>query len=96
MQLLAQLHECSSVQWGHKLINFSHNDRGGVELVFQVDGKVKKAQANLVVGADGIRSVVRELLIGEEATPLHYTGFIVILGICSLDEIQGTESTVLD
>lgn len=96
MDLLAQLHECQSVKWGHKLMNFSHNDDGGVDLTFQVDGKIKKARADLVVGADGIRSVVRELLIGEETTPLHYTGFIVILGICALDEIQGTESTVLD
>lgn len=77
-------------------MDFSHNDDGGVDLVFQVDGKAQKTRADLVVGADGIRSVVRELLIGEEIAPLHYTGFIVILGICSLDEIQGSESTLLD
>ncbi len=62
-----------------------------------MDGKLKKAQADLVVGADGIRSVVRELLIGEETTPLHYTGFIVILGICSLSELADTtQSSLLD
>ncbi len=78
-------------------MNFSHSDDGrSLDLVFQVDGKAKNARADLVVGADGIRSVVRGLLIGEEATPLHYSGFIVILGICSLDEIQDTENTLLD
>jgi 2-polyprenyl-6-methoxyphenol hydroxylase-like FAD-dependent oxidoreductase len=96
MQLLAQINECDLLQWGHQLIDFSHNDNGSIGLIFQVDGKVKKAQADLVVGADGIRSVVRKFLIGEDATPLHYTGFIVILGICSLDKIQNTQSTLLD
>lgn len=96
MQLLAQLNECDSLQWGHQLMDFSHNNNGGIDLIFQVDGKIKEAQADLVVGADGIRSVVRKLLIGEDITPLHYTGFIVILGICSLDEIQNTQSTLLD
>jgi 2-polyprenyl-6-methoxyphenol hydroxylase-like FAD-dependent oxidoreductase len=57
---------------------------------------VKKAHADLVIGADGIRSKVRELLIGEEIAPLRYTGFIVILGICSLDKIQNVQSTLLD
>lgn len=67
-----------------------------MSLTFEVDGKIKKAQADLIIGADGIRSVVRELLIGEEITPLHYTGCIVILGICSLDEIIGIQSSLLD
>jgi 2-polyprenyl-6-methoxyphenol hydroxylase-like FAD-dependent oxidoreductase len=40
--------------------------------------------------------VVRKLLIDEDITPLHYTGFIVILGICALDEIQNTQSSLLD
>lgn len=96
MDLLAQLHNCESVFWGHKLVDFSTNDTRGVDLTFQLDGQVKMAQADLIVGADGIRSVVRELLIGEVKTPLHYTGFIVILGICSLENIQNTQSTLLD
>lgn len=97
MDLLVQLKDCHSLEWWHKLVDFSHNDDWRVDLTFQVDGKLKKAQADLVVGADGIRSVVRELLIGEETTPLHYTGFIVILGICSLSELADTtQSSLLD
>lgn len=44
--------------------------------------------ADLVVGADGIRSKVRTLMLGSEeksSTPLRYLGCIVILGICPLD-----------
>lgn len=95
MDLLAQLNECDALRWGHRLIEFSQNDEG-VNLVFEVDGKIKKAQADLIVGADGIRSVVRKSLISEDITPLHYTGCIVILGICFLDEIIGSKSSLLD
>lgn len=92
MELLAQLSECDSLKWGHKLIDFLHNDDGSVDLNFQADGKIEKTKAGLVVGADGIRSVVRKSLIGEETTPLQYTGFMVILGICSLSDLPDTKS----
>jgi 2-polyprenyl-6-methoxyphenol hydroxylase-like FAD-dependent oxidoreductase len=50
----------------------------------------------LVVGADGIRSAVRKIIIGEEPTPLLYLGCIVILGICKLSELQHIQSHLLD
>ena len=96
MELLAQLSECHSLRWGHQLIDFSQNDGGNIDLVFRVDGKIEKARTDLVVGADGIRSIVRALLIGEDRTPLHYTGYMVILGICSFDELTGAQSSLLD
>ena len=96
MDLLEQLNGCQSLQWGHQLINFSQNDDGHIDLVFQVDGKLKKAKSDLVVGADGIRSKVRELLISEAVNPLQYTGYIVILGICPLESLAGVESSLLD
>jgi len=83
------------VQWGHQLIDYNEGEEG-VDLKFQVDGKIKKAKADLVVGADGIRSVVRKLLIGEEVTPLHFLDCIVILGICSLKDLNNVESSLLD
>jgi len=49
-----------------------------------------------VVGADGIRSSVRQLLIGEDITPLRYLDCIVILGICPLAALGGLESSLLD
>ena len=96
MQLLEQLSDCHSLKWGYRLINFSDNNDGSIDLVFQANTKIEKAKADLVVGADGIRSVVRGLLMSEDITPLHYTGYIVILGICSLRDIADTESSLLD
>ena len=60
MQLLEEITSCESVQWGHQLIDFSQNAKGRLDLVFQVDGRKEKAQTDLIVGADGIRSVVRK------------------------------------
>lgn len=96
MQLLEQLSDCHSLKWGHRLMDFSQNGDGSMNLVFQADGRIEKVKADLVVGADGIRSAVRELLIGEDVTPLHYTGYIVILGICFLHDLADTGSTLLD
>lgn len=90
LALLDQLGECDAVQWNHQLVGFLERE-DGVELSFSVDGEMKNAKADLVVGADGIRSAVRKQLIGESVTPLRYLGCIVILGICPLAAIQSVE-----
>ena len=112
--ILEQLGGSDAVQWNHQLVDFKQSDEivangKGVELSFQVQGdehskekpEIKTAYADLVVGADGIRSSVRRLLIGEEASPLSYLGCIVILGICPLADIKDekgekVESDLLD
>jgi 2-polyprenyl-6-methoxyphenol hydroxylase-like FAD-dependent oxidoreductase len=96
LALLEQLGDHDAVQWGHRLVCFKRCEDESVELSFQVNGKMKNAKADLVVGADGIRSVVRSLLIGEDITPLRYLGYVVILGICSLEALQDLESALLD
>ncbi len=96
LALLEQLGDHKSIQWGHHFINFEKSVNEGMLLNFQVDGKIKHARADLVVGADGIRSAVRQLIIGEDATPLRYLGCIVILGICPLHALEGVESDLLD
>lgn len=96
LALLEQLGGHSTVQWGHQLLDFKENQHKGIDLKFEVNGKIKNAKADLVVGADGIRSVVRRMLIDEEKTPLRYLGCIVILGICSLSAIEGVERSLLD
>lgn len=95
LAILAQLEGQASVQWDHQLLDFTES-QDGVELTFLVHGEKKQAKADLLVGADGIRSVVRKQLIGEEVTPLRYLGCIVILGICPLSELEGVESDLLD
>ncbi|ABM02691.1 monooxygenase, FAD-binding protein [Psychromonas ingrahamii 37] len=91
LALLEQLGGHDAVQWRHQLVGFNECEGEGVDLSFQVEGKIKHANADLVVGADGIRSSVRRLLIGEEASPLCYLGCIVILGICPLEAIEDNE-----
>jgi len=96
MALLQQLGGHDQVQWGHQLVNFKECTDATVELSFQVGGKIKTSKTDLVVGADGIRSSVRNLLIGDEITPLRYLGCIVILGICPLTALEELDTCLLD
>jgi len=96
LALLEQLGGHDAVQWGHQLVDFKEHESGAVDLSFQVNEGIKHTKADLVVGADGIRSSVRKLLIGEEISPLRYLNCIVILGICPLENIKNVDSTLLD
>lgn len=95
LALLEQLGGHDKVQWGHQLVAITQ-EPDGIALHFQVNGAMQSTKADLVVGADGIRSSVRRLLIGETATPLRYLGCIVILGICPLSALEGVASPLLD
>ena len=96
LALLEQLGGNDTVQWGHQLIDFQECEGKGIDIRFQVNGKIKSATADILVGADGIRSSVREQLIGEDISPLRYLGCIVILGICPLAALEGVDSSLLD
>ncbi|CAL2080354.1 Monooxygenase [Tenacibaculum dicentrarchi] len=98
-ELLEQLTNKNQVKWGHQLIDFKENKKTTtekVQLTFQVNGKIKTSEADIVVGADGIRSSVRTLLLGDKNLPLRYLGCIVILGICPLDALKELENPLLD
>ncbi len=94
--LLNQLAGTDYVKWGYQLISFQENNEKGISLTFEVDGKIINDQTDLLVGADGIRSVVRNLLIGEASSPLLYLGCIVILGICPLSALENSNHHLLD
>ena len=86
-----------TVQWNHRLIDYSVDD-SGVLCRFQVDGKtndeasrILETRVDLLVGADGIRSQVRQQLL--QGYPLRYLACIVILGICPLSALGRAEST---
>uniref|UniRef100_UPI00404ACF65 FAD-dependent oxidoreductase n=1 Tax=Flavobacterium sp. TaxID=239 RepID=UPI00404ACF65 len=93
--LLEQLGEQNIVQWNHQLVDFKETEQD-ITLNFKVNGQKYSTKADLLVGADGIRSAVRNHLIGEETTPLRYLGCIVILGICLLKDLDAIESSLLD
>jgi len=96
LALLEQLVGANTVQWNHQFLNYKAIDQNTIALNFTVNGTPKSATANLVVGADGIRSPVRQQLIGDEASPLRYLDCIVILGICPLSALHGVSSELLD
>ncbi|WP_395047048.1 FAD-dependent oxidoreductase [Flavobacterium sp.] len=96
LALLEQLGGHDAIQWGHQLIDFKECENKGVDITFEVNGEIKTSKADLVIGADGIRSSVRKLLIGEDISPLRYLGCIVILGICPLSALEGLNSSLLD
>lgn len=96
LALLKQLGGQNAVHWGHQLIDFKESKDDAVDLNFQVNGEIKTYKADLVVGADGIRSLVRKILIGEDSSPLRYLDCIVILGICPLNALEGLTSPLLD
>ncbi|PKG37476.1 FAD-dependent monooxygenase [Psychromonas sp. Urea-02u-13] len=86
----------SRIKWNHQLLDFKECTESGVDLRFQVNGEIQQAKADLIVGADGIRSSVRKQLIGDDISPLRYLGCIVILGICPLIALNGLEHSLLD
>lgn len=94
--LIEQLGGNEMIKWGHQLIDFDQNKDGKTNLHFQVNGELKTTQTNLIVGADGIRSVVRNILINEDKSPLRYLDCMVILGICSLKSLENKNSSLLD
>jgi 2-polyprenyl-6-methoxyphenol hydroxylase-like FAD-dependent oxidoreductase len=94
--LLDQLGGHNMVQWEHQFIDFKERKGQAIELNFQVNGKVKTTKADLVVGADGIRSSIRKSVIEEVVSPLRYLDCIVILGICSLENLKTLEHELLD
>lgn len=91
-----QLGGNDKIKWGYQLIDFNENNDGKIDLHFQINNELKTEKADLIVGADGIRSAVRNILINEEHSPLRYLGCIVILGICSLNDIENTDNSLLD
>ena len=94
-QLDAHPHLHEALKWGHQLVNLQETP-AGVELSFAVEGEIKTAHADLVVGADGIRSAVRNLVLGHDSSSLRYLDCIAILGICPLSALSTVDSDLLD
>jgi salicylate hydroxylase len=81
--------EDSNIQWNHRLLDYE-TCQDHVRMTFQVGDSdtVVERRADLIVGADGIRSAVRQALLGDDDTPLRYLDCIVILGICDVTALR--------
>jgi 2-polyprenyl-6-methoxyphenol hydroxylase-like FAD-dependent oxidoreductase len=64
-------------------------------MTFQRGSDKFSTKADLLVGADGLRSTVRNIHIGEQTSPLRYLGCLVVLGICPRVDIV-SNSPLLD
>lgn len=95
-ELITQLGGNEKINWGYQLVNLVEKQENGIELTFKVNETFKTVNADIVVGADGIRSTVRNILFGNENLPLRYLNCIVILGICPLDRVSTLDSELLD
>ena len=93
MRLLQQLPINVDIKWGHALTAISADN---TSLTFTVEGKEKSYCADLIVGADGIRSTLRNLVLGNNFMPLNYLGLVVILGICPFNHLDQKEHVLLD
>ena len=71
--------DAGAVKWGHKLADYVEDDNG-ISMRFLTKDEHFSARADLIVGADGIRSAVRKQKL-QHHYPLRYLGCIVILGI---------------
>lgn len=94
--LLEQLGNEDYIKWNHQLIDFKQNNDDNYELKLLVNDKIKTEQADIIVGADGIRSVVRNKIFTTEKAPLNYLGCLVILGICKYSSIKDSDKSLLD
>lgn len=96
LQLLEQLQGSNSVKWGHEFIGYTQTNASSLKLHFKFKEEEVYETANLLVGADGIRSQVHERIIGAAKRPLHYLGCMVILGISELRELKDLSHPLLD
>lgn len=96
LQLLQQLGSENKVQWNHQFSGYKKDADGKLHLQFLENNSPKFYQADLLIGADGIRSAVRNSIIPEEKFPLRYLDCMVILGICELSQLQHLENSLLD
>lgn len=96
LQLLQQLGGENKIRWNHQFTGYKKGEEGKLQLQFLENDAPKSYTADLLLGADGIRSAVRDTIIPEEKSPLRYLNCMVILGICELSKLQHLENSLLD
>eukprot|EP00941_MAST-03F_sp_MAST-3F-sp1_P004956 g4956.t1 len=95
-QLLFESLLPDTVKWGHRIIGYTENIGKGVDIDIDVGCKgknQKRIHVDILVGADGIFSKVREVKLNDGRETLRYLGVMVILGIAKCD-FPGYDQTV--
>mmetsp|Transcript_16525 Transcript_16525/g.35967 ORF Transcript_16525/g.35967 Transcript_16525/m.35967 type:complete len:671 (+) Transcript_16525:191-2203(+) len=86
-RMLLERLEPGTVKWSHKLVSFDertdNGEKDAVHLTLLHNGETITSTSTVLVGADGIRSAVRRLKVGD-ICPLRYLDCIVILGIAPI------------
>lgn len=80
LQILVEPLKPGTLEYGKRLVGLESAPGGATRMVFE-DGT--SAEADAIIGADGVNSKVREILLGVE--PPHYTGFVAYRSIFSVD-----------
>ncbi len=94
--LVEELEKTHPIQWAQEFKGCKQNKDQSFTIEFDKSNIVKSTKANIVVGADGIRSKVRGHFMGDQPQTLNYLGTIVILGICAYQKLEDTCSDLLD
>lgn len=93
-QMMLSRLSADSLHWRHRFLRFEERDPSYVTAFFEVtdnSGNIShiEVKSRILVGADGIRSTVRqhrdEKLRQTGSSPLRYVGASVILGISEID-----------
>jgi 6-hydroxynicotinate 3-monooxygenase len=84
--MLADLVPEVVIRLNHALAGLEHRAGGGVRLTF---GNGETAEADAVIGADGVHSVVREFMLGSEAP--RFTGRVAYRTVFPTARLDGLE-----
>ncbi|WP_084225160.1 FAD-dependent monooxygenase [Paenibacillus pectinilyticus] len=78
--LVQAVSERATIQTHKQWVDGKQSDQGAIA----VFGDGTQEEADVIIGADGIHSAVREHLFGQH--PVRYSGYLALRGVCSTEE----------
>ena len=88
--MLADIVPAEVVHLSHRLVGLDHGPTGTVRMQF-TNGEA--AEADAVIGADGVHSVVREIMLGREQP--RYTGRVAYRTVIPTGRLNGAPGRTL-
>nr|WP_132705435.1 NAD(P)/FAD-dependent oxidoreductase [Winogradskyella wandonensis] len=96
LSLHNQVKKHDAIKWGHEFLSYQNDENEKLIINFKVGNDIITSSADLIVGADGIRSGVRQQLFIKDDYPLNYLDCFVMLGICPIKHLNDINSPLLD